>query len=702
MKRVSGKKSNTTVYMAIGIVAIAAGILIASVFLPPGADQAGLKKFNSAEEVAAFLKTRSEEGASGFFGFGETAAFQWSVSSQQEVFGGAAERGVSGREMAEDYSTTNIQVRGVDEADIVKNDGKYIYTVTDGNVVIVDAFPPEGARIASTINLTEQDPQELYVNGDRLVVFGTYYGSSKELRGFTSYSPTSYVKVYDVADRSNPVLKKEILFNGTYFNSRMIGDYVYAIVTTPTYYVGDDYVVPVFSSVQRDFPEIYYFDVPDVSYTFTNIVSLNVKDDSADVKSKIFLMGASTDMFVSLNNIYLVYRKQMSLTEIFDRLVDEIFLPIAPEDVKAEIQKIRSSDLSARVKVLGIGEAIGKWQQRMGPEETQKLQEQLQEKSEKLQREFAKELEKSIVHKIAIDGGNINYKAKGEVPGYPLNQFSMDEDRGYFRIATTTGTWSRDSANHLYVLDENMNIVGKLEDLAPGERIFSARFIGERAYMVTFIRVDPLFVIDLSDPRNPRVLGELKIPGVSDYLHPYDENHVIGVGRNTEDIERWVTFTGLKISLFDVSDMANPKEVAKYEIGERGTDSEVLRDHKAFLFSKQRSLLVIPVLLTETKPTNQTGRFVYPEYAWQGAYVFRLTPEEGFVLKGRVTHADADAKKEDYYHYSPFSIKRSLYMENFLYTISSRLVKANDLDDLDEVSEVKLPASERRFRRLIE
>ncbi|MDI6884716.1 MAG: beta-propeller domain-containing protein, partial [Hadesarchaea archaeon] len=167
------------------------------------------------------------------------------------------------------------------------------------------------------------------------------------------------------------------------------------------------------------------------------------------------------------------------------------------------------------------------------------------------------ETETTIIHKISIANGTIEYKSQGEVPGQVLNQFSMDEYQGYFRIATTTGWMGQ---NNVYVLDGNLDIVGRLEGLAPGESIYSARFIGSRAYLVTFKKVDPLFVIDLEDPKNPRALGELKIPGYSDYLHPYDETHLIGVGKDTVDMGSFAWYQGIKIALFDVSDPENPRE----------------------------------------------------------------------------------------------------------------------------------------------
>ncbi|MDY6931898.1 MAG: beta-propeller domain-containing protein, partial [Halobacteriota archaeon] len=326
------------------------------------------------------------------------------------------------------------------------------------------------------------------------------------------------------------------------------------------------------------------------------------------------------------------------------------------------------------------------------------IQEDINEWEEKLEAE----LRKTVIHKIGINDGEIEYKAKGEVQGYPLNQFSMDEGNGYFRIATTTSFWTRGRGsiqyNNVYVLDDEMEVVGSLEGLAEDERIYSTRFIGDRLYMVTFKRVDPLFVIDLSSPRSPKVLGELKIPGYSDYLHPYDEDHIIGVGKETSSDE-WggVSVKGVKIALFDVSDVTNPKVLDKYEIGDSGTDSEALRDHKAFLFDKEKNILVIPIREVEGDRTYDSIRGYYRQRVWQGAYVFGLTPEDGFELKGKISHFEGD-QDESWYWNSPYAIRRSLYMDDVLYTISSKLVKMNDMEDIDEeLNEVELPYKEDRY-----
>jgi uncharacterized secreted protein with C-terminal beta-propeller domain len=293
--------------------------------------------------------------------------------------------------------------------------------------------------------------------------------------------------------------------------------------------------------------------------------------------------------------------------------------------------------------------------------------------------------------------------AEGMVPGWVLNQFSMDESDGYFRATTTTGRlwwgWRRgttaDQSSAVYILDQNMKTVGKLEGLAPKEDIYSARFMGDRCYIVTFKKIDPLFVIDLTNPTSPTILGKLKIPGYSNYLHPYDENHVIGLGKNTIEAEEgdFAWYQGIKISLFDVTDVSNPKEEAMIEVGDRGTDSPALSDHRAFLLSRDRSLLVIPILEAKINPDQYAGSppaNAHGDFVYQGAYVFDVSLR-GIVLRGRITHLQDDALlKSGYWFDSEYSVERSLYIGDNLYTISGRMVKINSLTDLKEVNMILL------------
>jgi uncharacterized secreted protein with C-terminal beta-propeller domain len=301
----------------------------------------------------------------------------------------------------------------------------------------------------------------------------------------------------------------------------------------------------------------------------------------------------------------------------------------------------------------------------------------------------------TAIHRIRIENSNINIEADGLVPGSVLNQFSMDEYGDYFRVATTKWViekWTFGTqTNNVYVLNMNLSIVGKLENLASGESLHSARFMGNRGYLVTFKKTDPLFVIDLSEPTSPLVLGKLKIPGYSDYLHPYDETHLIGVGKHTVEADEgdFAWYQGVKISLFDVSDVANPKQISNYTIGDRGTDSPILSDHRAFLFDRSKALLVIPVLVAEIDESQYPGGVTpdaYGQPVWQGAYVFSISLD-GFVLKGRVTHLESGENVQNNLHW----VKRSLYIENVLYTVSDKKIKMNSLENLAPINEIKLP-----------
>jgi uncharacterized secreted protein with C-terminal beta-propeller domain len=578
-----------------------------------------ISKFASYEELQDFIKANAQY-----------TAFHWTWREDFSAVGG---KGVFLAPAANGYSTTNIQVAGVDEADIVKTDGEYIYLVSGNKTIIVKAYPPEQAQVISEIEL-EGTVLGIFINGDRLVVFEEetpyypYYdirwGSAGETYMPLIVSPKTSIKVYDISDRANPRLQRELSADGQYVSSRMIGDYAYVVINEPVYEQDDELNLPkVYSGGnETEIPatDIYYSDVSDYYYMYTTIMAINTQNDDQEPTYETILLGASSNVYVSLNNIYLTF------------------------------------------PVWGTG--VG-------------------------------DFDKSSIYRIQIEGDKVEYVASGEVPGMVLNQFSMDEYEGYFRVATTThGETPR---NNVYVLNMALNITGSLENLAQGETIYSARFMGERCYLVTFRNIDPLFVIDLSDPRNPQRLGELKITGYSSYLHPYDETHIIGIGKETvAEREDFAWYQGVKISLFDVSDVNNPVEVGKYEIGDRGTDSPVLWDHKAFLFDKSRNLLVIPILVAEVDQSEYPGAVppeAYGRPVWQGAYVFDISIDNGLQLRGQITHVENVTNPEQgyYYYYSPFAVERSLYIGDVLYTISQAKIKMNNLENLDYINEVKLP-----------
>jgi uncharacterized secreted protein with C-terminal beta-propeller domain len=221
------------------------------------------------------------------------------------------------------------------------------------------------------------------------------------------------------------------------------------------------------------------------------------------------------------------------------------------------------------------------------------------------------------------------------------------------------------SYSKVTVLDKNLAVTGTLPDIAPGEKIYAARFMGDRLYLVTFRQTDPFFVIGLADPRHPVILGKLKLPGFSNYLHPYDGDHIIGIGKESSS-------GPLKMALFDVTDVNNPVLEGSETIGESFSTSPVLSDPKAFLFDREKNLLVLPVQLYTPSSCPAKGTCLMATY-WNGAYVYSLSPETGFVLKGKVRHSSSSYSSAD----SP--VQRSLYIENTLYTMSNTKIIMSDL-----------------------
>jgi len=282
----------------------------------------------------------------------------------------------------------------------------------------------------------------------------------------------------------------------------------------------------------------------------------------------------------------------------------------------------------------------------------------------------------------------------------------MDEHENTFRVATTIGqTWGgidgsaqNASTNNLYILNMDMEHVGKVEALAPGETIYSVRFMGDRAYMVTFQKVDPLFVIDTSNPRSPKVLGKLKIPGYSDYLHPFDENHIIGFGKEAVEAKEgnFAWYQGMKLALFDVTDPTNPKELFKEQIGDRGTESPLLHNHKALLFDKERGLLSFPVTVAkipdnQKTPGNEANAYGSPVF--QGAYVYSLSLKDGFDLKGTITHyddSDAFLKAGNYWYNGGRDVQRIVRIGESLLTVSNASVRSHSYPAVKEQGKVEL------------
>lgn len=643
------------------------------------------KTFNSQEELVKYIKdNKAGLEARGLYS-------EMSTTSEASVSNAAPKSSSEYSAGSGDYSKTNIQVEGVDEPDIVKTDGKYIYLLSKGKLIIVEASPAEDMKEVS--NITAEYARNMFVNGDKLVIFKAGYkwvsyskdseseettekGSAVNIAPYCydcndyetrgAYVPLTYVYVYNIEDRKNPLIEKNISFEGKYIDARMIDNYVYLITSKSTYY---GFLPPSYTlngaEIKSEAKNVFYYpNYEDSDFSFTFISSINLNSD--EIKNKIYLTGYTGSIYASKDNIYLTYLKRISYKEYNERLVKEVFLPLVSEEIKEKIKVISDSNISVNEKNYQIRKEIYTYTDALADEEKEKFFKNIYEKMSDFEKKMSKESEKTVIAKVKIKEGDVELQGTGEVFGRLLNQFSMDEFEENLRVATTTGeVWAGNSVNHMFVLDKNMKLIGSVQDMAPGEEIYSVRFMGKRAYVVTFKKIDPFFVIDLSNPAEPKVLGYLKIPGFSNYLHPYDENHIIGIGKDTaepseEELKKrnidFAWYQGIKISLFDVSDVEHPIEEAKYIIGDRGTDSPLLYDHKSLLFSKEKNLLAFPVVLYEINRSKYKicseeekkelgynayqyclSTNTYGELTFQGFYVFDIN-NKGIELRGRVTH----------------------------------------------------------------
>ncbi len=546
------------------------------------------------------------------------------------------------------FSTTNTQVQGVDEGDIVKTDGQYIYTVQGGELRIVQAYPSLGLSLLASVKFEDGFyPSELYVDGDRLLVIGSRWladdtppveqpaepavQSKMAIIGRPFYymgENLTVARVYNIADRKNPVQEREVSFTGHSVASRKIGDAVYLVGRTyPTFWGMPIYFMAAktsgaartsdLSAMQSTLPKVgdsavnkgelatlsldqlaYFPDFVDPSYVVVAGFRLSEPGTPADIKG---YLGAGDVAYASLDKLYL------SAADY-------------PPDGTHPVTHLYSFD---------------------------------------------------------IGQGSTQFRKAGAVPGTVLNQFSMDEHQGYFRIATTVNQWTQEgdsfvntSWNNVYSLDKDMKVAGSLEHLAPGETLYAARFMGDRGYLVTFRQTDPLFALDLSEPTEPKVAGELKLPGFSNYLHPYDEHHLLGIGQETVAVGDFVQTAGLKLALFDVSDLKEPKLLHSLVVGQQGTYSDAFYDHKAVLFDKSRNLLALPVY-----ETDWVSGYDWPTQTFQGAEVFDVTLEGGFQRKAAITQLP----EGNPYAWNRY-VRRVLTIEDQLYTISEGRIQANALD----------------------
>ena len=591
-----------------------------------------------------------------------------------------------------DFSETNIQVEGVDEGDILKTDGNNIYTITEKTLFIIKAYPGEDAEVISKTAFRDQ-PAGLFIKGDRLAVFGDVQDPDIfDNIGIRVRNGLTFVSIYDISNRENPKHLEDFRFEGRYVNSRMIDSQVYIVTGMyPEFRIIHPMPIVMEGGVVGEVAprDIFHFGMRYNSPYMTGVHSVDI-ESIEKLSSKIVTTDGTPTVYMSQNNLYLASTKSISYWEISSEVGKEIVLPLLPDYYKSIIEKIQETDsdvLSYYEKERKIQEIIGEYVSMLPSDEQQELSDKVEDETIEKMKEYEYPQFTSII-KLSANSGKIEVTDKGSVPGRINNQFSMDEHKGNLRIATTIQpSWEwrydfglKESINNVYVLDRSLDIIGRLEGLAEGESIFSARFMGDRLYMVTFRQIDPFFVVDLSNPRNPKDLGELKIPGFSRYLHPYDENTIIGIGREATETGREI---GLKISLFDVTDVENPIETTTFVSGQRYMQSTAEWEHKAFLFSRDRNLLVIPVYSFGGKLMDDMGRWIEDE-SYNGAFVFNIS-KDSIELRGLIDHDKGEGRR----YYRP-SVERSLYINELLYTKSPYLLRINKLSTLEPVKDVDL------------
>lgn len=531
-----------------------------------------------------------------------------------------------------DSSSTNVQVKGVDEADIVKVMGEYIFYSVDNVVYIARG---QNGNITQLGRIVAEDNfylRDMYVDTGRLILLGNSYRNNKE-----------YAKaiVYDISNIKSPKVYRSLAQEGYYVSSRKIDQQIYLVSTAGLYY---DWALPAYvdSAVSarektisldsvRFFPGYYREEI-------TTIGSLGIKDKKEATYTSF--MGSAEDIYMTSRSLYINYREYPYYFDAVPYIYTE---PATPEK--------SSSTSSSDDQVIDIT-----------PPDAY--------------------LDRTVIKKFAINGGKITYVADARIVGTLINQFAMDESGDYFRVAYTR---DESSGSEVAVFDKNMKQVGKLTGIAPTERIYSVRFMGDKLYLVTFKQVDPFFVVDMKNPRAPKILGYLKIPGYSSYLHPYDENHIIGFGFDTKNVQSWTQNTGIKIAMFDVSDTQNPKQISNVSIGAEGTSSELMYNHKALMYNAKESYFGFPILVTsEVKKPGSSYSDI--EYVFEGGYVYSVDSNYKLVFKGNVTHKASHTGQSGYdWDYSS-AIQRMVYIGDYIYSVSPKGISSNRASDMKQIA----------------
>ncbi|MBN2884536.1 beta-propeller domain-containing protein [Patescibacteria group bacterium] len=647
-----------------------------------------MKKFSNYEELKSFLEARA------------VVLPDYYRSDVKDVF--------TAPDSDLDYSNINLQVVGINEADIIKTDGTYIYAVSYNNLFIIKASEGE-VQILTQLNFPSR-PTGLYLNQGKLVIMGvdTEIANSSTYKKFRRQSPYTFVKVFDLSDPTSPKQIRDLDFEGSYIDSRIVNNHLYLILDNYNGYIVGESIVPrlvdggrVLPNVCRDdnacfAPNVYYFDSPYDHYNFVSINALDLATAKEPVSTQVYILNSTQNIYVSAKNIYLTYTKYLDERAVRLGVMQSVLAPRLSANENSILNKIEKTDsviLNIQEKQQKIEQIYTDFLAGRDADELLVLKSELEGLLEKKFAEETESWEQTMIYKLSLSGASPVYQAKASVPGTLLNQFSLDEDvSGNLRLITTISKNSTSLATtniystNVYILSPQLTLLSSLENIASEEKIYTSRFLGNHVYLITFNTADPLYALNLSDPKSPKLLGKLKIPGITTYLYPYDEYNLIVLSKDTfNDVYGNAVTGGIRLSLFDIHDLNNPLELDYYVAGSTNSDSLALYSHKDFLFDKNKNLLSIPVSLTSG------GSFLRPYF--NGALIFSIENKK-IVLRGQIDHSDGGKYLglDSWCGQSCYdsSVRRIIYIKDLLYTVSNKYIKVSNLNDFSLKQILKL------------
>jgi uncharacterized secreted protein with C-terminal beta-propeller domain len=611
----------------------------------------GIAKFSSEEEFKEYLQNASVETEYWGGGLGGGVAFEMMremvPTAAPDVNGKGAE--------PERVSETNVQVVGIDEPDIVKTDGKEIYFSHEyqywwgGPIILEERILPPDRQ--SKTNIIKAFPvSDLALDGE-IDKSGNLLLLQNNLMIFSG----DKIYSYNVSNPKSPVKKWEISLESQNYlvGARLYKDKLYLITRNQINEAHPCPIKPLIAdgvALSIECSDIYHPVLPVPSDA--TFVAMIVNTNSGKVENKTSFLGssASSIVYMSENAIYVTYTYYESMVKFFSNFLTEKAKDIFPAWFVEKMEKLNSYDISQSAKLTEFQVLYEKYINSLDSDDRLRIENEITNRMSDYYKDHKRDLEKTGIVKITL--ADFEIKAHGNVSGSPLNQFSLDEYKENLRIATTVGDrwWGlpfgvsgAESVSDVYVLNENLEIQGKVQDLGKTERIYSVRFIEDKGYVVTFKQTDPFYVLDLSNPKKPELKGELKIPGYSGYLHPITKDKILGIGQ-----ESWQ----IKISLFDVSSASNPKEQDKYILDESWSD--ILNNHHAFLLDKKHEIFFLP--------------------GSKGGYIFSYKNNELSLVKT----------------VSETSVRRAIYINDYLYIIGdNNIVVLNELN-WERVKELEL------------